>query len=455
MTAVVKSKPIVPPSPSQKPLVGHAVDFAFRPLDFLLKANRETAGIALLNVAGQKWYLITDPDAVEYVLVTNSRNFNKGFFYDRVRPLFGNGLVTSEGDFWRHQRRLIQPAFHRARINSYAKIMSDYAEEMVVEDWRDGQIRHISEDMMELTLKIVARLLFNLDVADDEALKTGRAISEALTTVSKIGNSVIKIPENIPTPSNIKYREAMEQVNKAVSDIVTKGRASLAQPDANHDDLLSMLLEVQDEDGQGMSDQQLRDEVLTLYLAGHETTAMTLTWAWYLLAQHPEVEQKLVAELQSILHGRIPTVEDLPNLTYTDWVIKETLRLYPVGWVFARQAINACEINGYPIAAGSVIMLSPWATHRDPRVFDHAEEFLPERWEPEISKQMHKFAYYPFAAGPRQCIGNTFALVEATSLLAIMAQKYKLSLLPGEKVKPVVSGTIHPKKPLLMQLRKR
>jgi len=444
---------LAPPQPKGYFLLGNTLDFARNPLAFLSKCANDFDGIVSVQLPIGKPYLVTHPDFVEYVFVTGSRNFKKGTYYDGTKPLLGNGLVTSDGELWLKQRKLIQPVFHRAKIRTYSEVMVNFTENLLTQEWRDGQVRPIEQDMMQLTMQIVARLLFSMDFSGEEAKETGQALGNALTEVTDWMNSPVKLPLSVPTPRNRRFRAAIQLVDQVIGEVITRGR----NQDAAHDkgDLLSMLFAAHDQDGQGMSDQQLRDEVVTLYAAGHETTAMTLTWAWYLLSQHPQVEKKLVAELQNVLNGRSPGIDDLPHLSYTDMIIKETLRLYPSGWLVARQAINDCQIGDYPIPAGTVVLVSAWATHRDPRFFEEPEEFKPERWEAEAVKKLHKYAYYPFAAGPRQCIGNVFATTEAVLLLATMAQQYRLELLPGKPVTPVVRGTLHPSYPLQMKLSKR
>lgn len=426
--------------PKGLPLVGNMVDFVRDPLGFSLKLGREYGDIIPLNFLGKAVYLLNNPQDIEYVLVGNNKNFIKDVFYHRpdFALLLGNGLVTSDGDFWLRQRRLAQPAFHRERIANYSQTMTAYTEEMLA-GWRDGQTRNIHTDMMALTLRVVAKTLYDTDVA-----REAREVGVALTAVmDKFGSGSFLgylIPLSWPTPANIHYKRAMQRLDDIVYALIRERRKS----GKDSGDLLSMLLAAQDDDGSQMSDKQLRDEVMTLFLAGHETTALALSWAWYLLGQHPDVAAKLHAELQMVLDGRTPTLADLPKLRYTDKVITEVMRLYPPVWVIGREAVNDFELGGVHIAKGAQVQIMQWVTHRNPRYFAHADEFDPDRWSDEMKKQLPKYAYFPFGGGPRLCIGQQFAQMEAALMLATIAQRYQLELVPSHKVTPEASLTLRP-----------
>jgi cytochrome P450 len=383
-------------------------------------------------------YYVNHPDYIEEVLVNQARKFIKGRILRANKGLFGNGLLTSEGEFWLRQRRLAQPAFHRARIAAYAETMVRFTERML-EGWRDGVSRDVHAEMMRLTLQIVTKTLFDADV-DADVQEVGRAL-EAIMEHNSDFRRLILTPSWLPTLRNIRAALATRRLNKIIYRIIGQRRT------AGHDagDLLSMLLNAQDEDGSRMTDRQLRDEVITLFLAGHETTALTLSWTWWLLAQHPQVEAKLHVELDSVLGGRTPALEDLPKLPYTDHVITESMRLYPPAWGMARLAIEDAEIGGYTIRKGCGVSLSQWVVHRDPRWYESPEEFQPERWEGDLLKRLPRFAYFPFGGGPRQCIGNSFALMEAALILATIAQKFRLGLVPGQVVVPLASITLRPR----------
>ena len=433
---------LAPPGPKAHFLVGNLPELRRGRLDFYTRCAREYGDIAAFRFGPRRAVLLSHPDYIEQVLVTANRRFIKHFALRRSRLLLGNGLLTSEGDFWRRQRRLAQPAFHRNRVAAYGDLMVAYGERML-STWQDGETRDIHADMMSTTLDIVAKVLFNADVAD-KAREVGTAMEVVQASfLARLNNLLLLLlPESVPAPSTLRLRGAVHQLEKIIYPIIQQRRASGDDPG----DLLTMLLQVRDEDdGSRMTDQQLRDEVLTLFIAGHETTAIALSWTWYLLAQHPEVEAQLVAELQSVLAGRSPTVADLPALKYTEMVVLESMRLYPPAWLIGREAIEEYEIGSYRIPAGGTVLMSQWVVHRDPRFFDAPETFNPDRWADDLAKRLPRFAYFPFGGGPRLCIGNTFAQMEAILLLATVAQRYHLALVPDHPVAPQPSITLRPK----------
>lgn len=437
-----------PPGPERGALDGLFSPFRRDPIHFLATAAREYGDIVGLRFLHFRTYLITHPDYIEDVLVHHPRKFVKGRALQANKRIFGNGLLTSEGDFWLRQRRLAQPAFHRARIAAYAGTMVEYAERMMA-SWQDGERRDAHQDMMTLTLQIVGRTLFDADVSGD-ASEIGQTITLLLEFSSDF-RRLIFTPKWLPTPRNIQTALAIRRLNKVVYRMIAERRAS------GHDagDLLSMLLAARDEDGSRMDDRQLRDETLTLFLAGYETTANLLSWTWWLLATHPAAETKLHRELDSVLGGRTPTMDDLSRLVYAGQVIAESLRLYPPAWGMARLAIADHEIAGYPVPPGTGIAIAQWITHRDARWFDAPDEFRPERWSGDLQKRLPRFAYFPFGGGPRQCIGNMFALMEATLVLAVVAQRFRLLLLPDARIEPMASITLRPKYGVPVRLQKR
>jgi cytochrome P450 len=408
------------------------------PLEYFTKVAREYGDIAGLRVLNFKTIFVNHPDLIEEVLVTNARKYSKGRVLRANRHVFGEGLLTSEGEFWLRQRRLAQPAFHRARIASYAATMVEYAQRML-EGWRDGEERDAHQEMMRLTLQIVGKTLFDADVERD-AQEVGKSL-ELLLEIGANFRRAIFVPHWLPTAANFRVKKEIAQIEKILYRIIGERRAS--GRDAG--DLLSMLLAAQDEDGSRMTDRQLRDETITLFLAGHETTASTLSWTWWLLAQNPTVEAKLHAELDGVLGDRLPTLDDLPKLIYTGHVITESLRLYPAAWGLARLAVKDHEIAGYPVTKGMGVAMAQWVVHRDPRWYNAPEEFRPERWEDDLMKRLPRFAYFPFGGGPRQCIGNTFALMEATLILATIARKFRLRLVANHSVTPLASITLRPR----------
>jgi len=418
------------------------------PLEYFSKAAYEFGDVVGMRVLNFKTIFINHPDLIEEVLVTNARRYSKGRVLRANKHVFGEGLLTSEGEFWLRQRRLAQPAFHRARIASYAAAMVEYSQRLL-ETWRDGEERDAHQEMMRLTLQIVGKTLFDADVEKD-----ARDVGKSLELLLEIGANfrrTIFVPHWLPTSTNRRVKREIAQIEKILYRIIAERRAS------GHDagDLLSMLLAAQDEDGSRMTDKQLRDEAITLFLAGHETTASTLSWTWWLLAQNRAVEKKLHAELDSVLGDRAPTFDDLQKLPYTGHVITESLRLYPAAWGLARLVVEDHELAGYPVTKGMGVAMAQWVVHRDPRWYDDPEKFLPERWENDLMKRLPKFAYFPFGGGPRQCIGNTFALMETALVLATIAQKFRLRLAPNHRVVPLASITLRPRHGVHVILERR
>jgi cytochrome P450 len=415
------------------------------PLPFMERAARNYGDIVCLRFFHIRTFLLFHPDHIEDVLVNNARKFIKGRVLRANRHIFGNGLLTSEGDFWLRQRRMMQPAFHRSRIANYATTMTACATRLI-ESWKPGQLIDLHDAMMRLTLQVVGKTLFSTDVERDapQVGETLRVLLEYTTDFRRL----MVTPKWLPTKMNRDANRAVRQLTEIIDRIIQRRRNS------NEDtgDLLSMLLHAQDDDGSRMTDQQLRDEALTLFLAGHETTASTLSWTWWLLAQHPRVEERLHAELDSVLHCRTPTLDDLPRLTYASHILSESLRLYPPAWAVARLAVEDHELGGYFVPKGTGIAAIPWVIHRDSRWYDSPELFNPERWEGDLLKRIPRFAYFPFSSGPRQCIGNSFALMEATLVLATIAQQFRFNLVPGHPVVPLPSITLRPRHGLRVQV---
>ena len=410
--------------------------------------QRDYGDIVTMRYYNFRVFFVSHPDYIEQVLVTDNRKFIKGRILRKNRQLFGNGLLTSEGDFWLRQRRLAQPAFHRARIASYADTMVKFALR-IASEWSSGEERDIHAEMMRLTLSIVAKTLFDADV-DREAQRVGQAL-EAIMHLNSDFRKLLITPTWLPTPRKIRATFATAKLNRIIYRFIDERRAS----DTDNGDLLSMLLAARDDDGSRMTNRQLRDESITIFLAGHETTANALSWTWMLLSQNPQVEATLHEELDRVLAGRAPTVEDLPDLRYTGHVVTESMRLYPPAWGMARIAIEDAEIAGYPIPKGCGVSLAQWVVHRDPRWFEAPLEFRPERWEGDLLKRIPRFAYFPFGGGPRQCIGNNFAVMEATLLLATLAQQFRISLIPGREIIPAASITLRPKTGIWGKIEKR
>lgn len=437
-----------PPGPDSGAAGGVFGSLRRDPLKLLTDLAQTYGDVVGMRFLKYRSFFISHPDYVEDVLVNHARKFVKGRVLQANKRLFGNGLLTSEGDFWLRQRRLAQPAFHRARIASYAETMVRFAERAVAA-WKDGEERDIHREMMQLTLQIVGKTLFNADVTGD-AEQVGHTL-ERLQELGSDFRKLVFIPQWLPMPRNIEMALGIRRLDKIIYRVIAQRRAS--GEDAG--DLLSMLLEAQDEDGTRMTDQQLRDEAITLFLAGHETTSNALSWTWLLLAQNPATEHKLHQEIDEVLGGHAPALEDLPKLTYTGHVLTESMRLYPPAWGMARMAIEEHEIAGYRLEKGMGVAISQWVMHRDARWYDAPEEFRPERWEGDLIKRLPRFAYFPFGGGPRQCIGNTFAVMEATLLLAAIAQKFRLTLVPGYCVVPLASITLRPRHGIRVKLEAR
>jgi len=396
-------------------------------------------------------YFLYNADDIEALLTTKAKSFRKAGslrspFFAR---LVGNGLVTSEGDFWRRQRRLAQPAFHRQRISTYGEVMVDYAQR-AIDKWRPGEEIDISKDMTRLTLEIVVKTLFNADVSND-ADHVGAMLSEVVKPFASQATLKWILDNRLPTPGHRRYFKAVSEIDRIVFRIISDRRASKS----DEGDLLSMLLQAQDDDGSQMNDAQLRDEVMTLFLAGHETTALALSWSWYLLATHPEAEAKFHAEIDEVLQGRVPTVDDLRKLTYTEMIAKEAMRLYPPAYAVGREALEDTEIGGFRVPKGSQVFAFQWVTQRDERYFERPDKFEPERWTPERSERLPKYAYFPFGGGPRQCIGNYFAMMEVVLLLATIGQRFRFSLAPNHKVEVLPVLSLRPKNGIRAVVGKR
>ena len=441
---------VLPRGPRGNLISGHLPAFKKDWLGFVTQVAREYGDIVQLRLGPKRVVLVSHPDYVEEILVTNNRNFTKDFTLRLYKAVLGNGLLTSEGDFWLRQRRMIQPAFQRHKIAAFGETMVGYTERMLA-GWRDGAVVDLHAEFMRLTLEIAAKTFFDADVSA-EARDVGDALERALHCINARFNSLYWVPEWVPTPNNLQLRRAVRRLDDILYRFIGQRRKS----GEDRGDLLSLLLHARDEDdGSRMTDRQLRDEAMTLFLAGHETTALALSWTGYLLAQHPEAVAELDAELRAVLDGRPPPVADLPRLKFTERVITESMRLYPPAFGMGREPIEDCTIAGYPIPAGRPIFFHQWVIHRDPRFFDAPDQFLPNRWADGLAQRLPKYAYFPFGGGPRLCIGNTFAMMEASLVLATLAQRFHLRLVPEHPIELWPSITLRPRYGIKVVLEKR
>jgi cytochrome P450 len=465
-----------PPGPTYKMPGKLLRQFIHDPINTLSTMARKYGDISYFKLGSERVYLINNPDYIEKVLIYDQHNFKKGKRLQTAKAILGEGLVTSEGEFHNHQRRLIQPIFHPKQIMIYSNIMTEYAVRMC-NRWKGGTIVDISEEMMRLTLGIICKSVLNYDV-ESEAQEVGKA----LTTVrnyskrlqSPIGHVLNKIPI-LPAPK--RAREARKKLDSLVYGLITDRRQH-EESDNNrrYNDLLSRLMQAQESntadhvshngvsststsptsgfDGK-MSDKQVRDEVMTIFIAGHETTSNALTWTFYLLSQYPNVERKLHDEIELVLENRIPTADDIPKLRYTEMVLRESMRLYPPVWTMGRHVENDYSVGEYTIPAGSSILMSQYVMHHDPRYYEKPEEFNPDRWTDDFKTHLPKFSYFPFGGGMRGCIGEPFAWMEGVLIIATVAQEWSMRLVPSQRIKLDPAITLRSKYGMKMKLSQR
>ena len=424
----------LPPEPS-----GSLRDIVRDPLRFFLTLTRQYGDVVRYRPAPEPAYLINHPEDIKQVLVLNNHNYTKETYINHMfKSAVADGLLTSEGEVWRQQRRLIQPAFHRQRIDNLGGLMIEETGKLL-KKWSEyaskGQAIDIASEMSTLTLSITGKALFGVDLG---------------SRASSVGHAVDMAADLLEKPRHARFQEAFDSTDRIVYGIIEERRKS----NLDTGDVLSLLLTARDEEtGQGMSDQQLRDQVITLLLAGYDTTASAITWTWYLLSQNPSITDKLYDEVDRVLAGRLPEYEDLSDMPYSRMVFDEALRYYPPAWILGRKALEDDELGGYDIPGGTIIAISPFAVHRHKDFWEDPEKFDPERFSPERSEGRHHFAYLPFGAGPRQCIGNNFALMEAGLIIAMIAQRYRLQLVPGQTIKPEPIFILRPPRQLMMTLQ--
>lgn len=443
------------PTPKGEVVLGHARQIRQDTLSFMLQAMHKHGDVVRLRLGPWSLHALFHPDHVEEVLVKRRGNYTKrSRGYAMLSRILGNGLVTSEGDAWQRQRKLAAPGFQPHRIAAFAARMTDAALESadrLEAAAKAGEPVDLAAEMMHVTLDVVAETLLGSKELWDYR-QVAKALSIALHEVNDRIQAPFEVPLEIPTPANLRLQYAMRILDKTVGKIITERRA---RPHAEQNDLLDMLMSARDEDGTGgMTDRQLRDEVMTIFLAGHETSANALSWTWYLLSKHADVGRRLRAELREVLGGRAPTLADLPHLGYARRVIQESMRLYPPVWGILRRVEEDDEIGGFHIPAGSDVVACAYGTHRHPAFWDNPEGFDPDRFLPERSEGRHRAAYYPFSIGSRSCIGNHFAMMELVLVLATLAQRYRFDLVPGVPVIPEAVITLRPKTGLWMTVHR-
>jgi cytochrome P450 len=393
-------------------------------------------------------YFVSDPAVIDEILVKKADSFRKDRTSRLLGRVVGNGLLVNEGESWRRQRRLMQPAFHQRHLQTYASMMVG-AVARAASGWRAGELRNVHDDMMGVTMTIVAEALFGTEVGAN-ANQVGSAISSMMEEFGRILGLAARFqpPAWVPTRANRRFRAAARQIDGLIQRIIDQRKQNPGQ----REDLLSLLIEARDEDGAGMSDAQIRDEAMTLFLAGHETTALALTYALTLLAQHPADQARVAGEVTRVLGDRPATFDDLPALIETEWVVLETMRLYPPAWALGRQALVPVEVGGFQFPRGAEFVMSPWVVHRDPRLFPDPERFDPQRWRDGFQQRLPRFAYFPFGGGPRVCIGNRFAMMEAKLVLATLLQRFRVAAAPETQLALAPSVTLRPRDGVRLRL---
>lgn len=437
-----------PPGPTGHLITGNSREFHQDQLGFLTESARKFGDVVRFRFFHVPVYAINNPAYIEQVF--SSRNFvkPKALRLPLQRRIFGNGLLSSNGGVWMRQRRHTQPAFHRDRLEKYAEVMVACTERMIA-GWRAGEIRDVYDDLRTLALEVAAKCLFNADMSRD-----GMIVREISTTVTKVfasqGGWRWILDNLFPTPNNLRFRRAIYRLDKIIFDLISAHEENLES-----DDLITMLLATEADDGARIGRQQLRDELATLFFSSHEAAALVLTWTCYLLAQHPEKQESLAAELRVLGERTTPRVADLPLLHYTRMAIKEAMRLYPPNRSVGREALNDCEIGDYHVPAGTQLLMSQWVVQRDSRYFDDPEEFRPERWTKQFTRELPKYAYFPFGGGSRVCIGQDFAIMEAMLVIATMLRRFQLELVEGQVVQPQPMVLLRPQHGLKLRTRVR
>lgn len=442
---------LFPPGPKGLPLLGSSYHYFTDILGFLTHMRKTYGEIAFFRLGKRNIYMVSDPEIVKDVLVTNNKNFSKSRALKRAKMVVGEGLLTSEAEVHLKHRRMIQPVFLQRRISKYASVMSEHSHR-ISEKWHDGQILDMHKEMMKLTFSIVVKTLFNSDIEKDPD-EIGAALTDVMKQFTRLVFPFSEYLDKLPLPGVKKCNDALASLDRTIYEFISERRGN----EDKYDDLLSLLLSVRSEDSEseGFSDQQIRDEAITLFIAGQETTANSLSWSLYLISRHPGIDVRLHEEISSVLSGRLPSMDDYNKLQYTRMVFTEAMRLYPPAWTVVRRALSDYHLKDYIVPQGDDIFMSQYVIQRDPKYYPEPLEFRPERWENDYMKTIPKFAYYPFGGGPRLCIGEGFAWMEGVLVLAIILQNWKMNLVDNKPVKPDPLITLRPKGGLKMRLEKR
>ncbi|PJZ24084.1 cytochrome P450 [Leptospira hartskeerlii] len=440
-----KNKPNLPPGVFGIRALPYVSKLAKDPIGFFQLMHSKFGNSARFGLRQITFHLITQPEDIKRVLQENNQNYHKGVFYKELGRILGKGLLNSEGEFWKKQRKLIQPSFHKQRISEFVEIMAQETQK-TSESWKKVSSLDISKEMMRLTFAIVGRTLFRTEV-ESYAARIEHSLKIALELVTKRITRIFPFPFSWPTPENLKLKRALKDMHSVVDELIAERKKNPSN------DLISMLLEVRDEEtGETMSESQVRDEAITLLLAGHETTANALSWGFYLLSKHPEICEKVREEANRVLGDKTPTLEDVQKLTYTRKVLDEVLRLYPPAWVIERTAMGPDQVGGYDVETGTNISICIFNIHRNPDFWENPDKFDPDRFDEERSADRPKYAYLPFGGGPRICIGNIFALTEATLILAMLVKNYKFQTDPNHPVVMEPLVTLRPKYGILLNI---
>jgi cytochrome P450 len=436
--------------PKGKLITGHTKEFQADPLGFLKKVSSYGEVVKIRFAPFQNVYLVSNPEMIKQVLVTKQKYFVKSKDFQALKTFIGEGLLTSEKETHMRHRKLIQPAFKWSHITNYGQDMIDITTDYLSK-WEDGDERSITQDMMDITLGIISKTMFSMDFKEGYSI-LGKPLETAMRMAVKRMRALVNLPLWIPTKTNLEHNEAIDKLNEVLYNIIEKRR----QDNERHDDMLGILMDARDDDGINMTDTQVRDELMTIFLAGHETTANALSWTYYLLSQHPEVQKKLFDEIDSVIGSRNPVPEDFMKLPYTQNIMRESMRIYPPVYVIAREVEEEIEIGGYQFKKGDTIMVSQYVMHHKPEYFPDPESFRPERFENNFIKTIPSYAYFPFGGGPRVCIGNHFAMMEAVLILATISRCFKVNLARDHRpVIPYPSITLRPRGGLRMILEER